>query len=230
MSILYGVGVGPGDPELITVKAVNTIKKCDIIAAVGDSPTESRAYKIASGIVEDMDKKRLVGLNMPMDRDRSSLKKQHRINADILEKYLDSNESVCFLTLGDPNIYSTFSYIRRLVSKDGYDVRTISGVTSFSAAASALGVSLADWDETVHIIPAGQRTDMAWMHDGTCVFMKPRGDMAAFKGKLRSLGCDVRAVVNCGLPGELICNDIDEIPDDAGYLTVMIAREYEKDR
>ena len=222
--ILYGVGVGPGDPELITLKAVSRIKSADIVALPGETPQASAAYMIAIQAVPELSEKELLALPMPMKRDRERLEEMHEKNARAVMKFLDGEKSVAFLTLGDPNIYSTFSYIRAIVAKEGYEVQTIPGITSFCAAASLLNTSLADWDETLHIIPAGQRSDIDFSEAGTYVLMKPRGDIAQLKEKLKCLGRGIVAVTNCGMEGEKVYRDVDEIPDDIGYFTIFFVR------
>lgn len=222
--ILYGVGVGPGDPELITVKALNIIKNNDIIAVPGSSKEESAAYLIAQKAVPDLAQKTVFTLSMPMTRDRADLLKRHEKIADELKKRLDNGENVVFLTLGDPGIYSTFSYIRAILQEEGYEVVTIPGITSFSAVAARLGISLADWDEEVHIIPAGQRETFEMAEKGTCIFMKPKGGMIPFKEALRTAKRDVYAISDCGLESEMIYRGLDNIPDETGYMTLFIVK------
>ena len=109
--IAYGVGVGPGDPELMTLKAVRLIRENEVIAVPGKDAKESAAYKIASGAVPEISEKTLVPIYMPMIRDRAKITEEHRKGAKLLEEYLDQGKNVVYLTLGDSTIYCTFSYL-----------------------------------------------------------------------------------------------------------------------
>ena len=109
--ILYGVGVGPGDPELMTLKAVRLIKENDIIAVPGADVRETVAYKIAVQAVPELADKELLPIYMPMTHDKAELELNHEKGAKTLEATLDTGKNVVFLTLGDPTIYSTFTYV-----------------------------------------------------------------------------------------------------------------------
>ena len=128
--ILYGVGVGPGDPELMTLKAVRLIKENDIIAVPGAEVRETVAYKIAVQAVPELADKELLPIYMPMTHDKAELELNHEKGAKALEAALDTGKNVVFLTLGDPTIYSTFSYVQKRVEADGYETRLVSGITS----------------------------------------------------------------------------------------------------
>ena len=106
---LYGVGVGPGDPELMTLKAVRLLKECDFVAVPKSGEGEGVAKQIARRAVgeEIFDQKQLVEVSMPMTRDPQLLEESHRQAAEQIEALLDGNKTVVFLTLGDPAIYST---------------------------------------------------------------------------------------------------------------------------
>ena len=118
---LYGVGVGPGDPKLMTYLAVETIKNCPVIAVPADGKEHAISYKIASGIVKDMDQKECLGLSSPMTKDRKILEKNYQKVSEEIIKKLDEGKNVAYLTLGDPTVYSTYIYIQRIVKKCGYD-------------------------------------------------------------------------------------------------------------
>lgn len=151
--ILYGVGVGPGDPELMTVKACRLIRENEVIAVPGKTPRDSVAYQIAVQAVPELADKTLVSVDMPMVRDREELRRYHKAAARQLERWLDQGKNVVFLTLGDPSIYSTFSYLSRIAANDGYSTEMVSGVPSFCAAAARLNMPLAEGSEPLHIFP-----------------------------------------------------------------------------
>ena len=107
--ILYGVGVGPGDPEMMTLKAVRMIREADVVAVPGECAKDTVAYRIAVQAVPELEAKELLAIYMPMTHDWAKMQENHQKGAKLLEKMLDTGKKVVFLTLGDPTIYSTFS-------------------------------------------------------------------------------------------------------------------------
>ena len=224
--IAYGVGVGPGDPQLMTLKACSLIRGNDVIAVPGKVPQDTVAYKIAAAAVPELADKELLAIVMPMVRDRELLERSHREAADTIEKYLDEGKNVVYLTLGDVTVYCTFSYIQHLLEADGYEVRLVPGITSFCAAAATLGVSLTEWNEPLHILPALHNThDGALDQPGNYVLMKSASKMQEVKETLRHTDLEVQAVENCSMENEHIYRSLEEIPDDAGYFSLIIAKE-----
>ena len=223
--IAYGVGVGPGDPEYMTLRACRLIRENEIIAVPGKVPQESVAYKIAAAAVPELAEKTLVPVYMPMLRDREKIDAEHRKAAALFERYLDEGKNVVFLTLGDPTVYCTFSYIQHYMEADGYGIELISGITSFCAAAARLGIPLVEWDEPLHIQPAVHRLEAELELPGNYVLMKSASQMAAVKEILRRSGRKVSMVENCCMEGEKCYYSVDEIPDDAGYFSLIIAKE-----
>lgn len=221
--MVYAVGVGPGDPELMTLKAVRLIRESTVIAVPGECVTESAAYRIAAKAVEEMEKKKVISLRMPMIKDKEALDRIHKESAKRIEAYLDRGENVVYLTLGDPTIYSTFHYLQKHLEADGYSALLVSGVPSFCAVAARRNTSLAIGDEALHIIPAVHKTLEPLPQDGACILMKTAGHMKEAKERLKESGMRAYAVENCGMESEKVYGSIDEIPDDAGYFTVVIA-------
>ena len=101
----------------------------------------------------------------------------------------------------------------------------VSGIPSFCAAAARLGMPLTEWDEPLHIVPAVHQTDFDADQPGTTVFMKSGSKMKDIKTKLQQRGGDACAVVNCGMKNELVFRHLGEIPDDAGYFSLIISKE-----
>lgn len=222
----YGVGVGPGDPELMTLKACRIIRENDVIVVPGKAPQDSTAFKIAVQAVPELAAKELTAVSMPMVKDRGALRESHAAAASMIKSYLDSGRNVVFLTIGDPAIYSTFNYIRYILEADGYEVELVSGIPSFVAAAASLGVSLAEWDEPLHVLPAlynAHEEALKW--PGNYVLMKSAGRMPDVKQMLSLYEFDVTAAENCGMENEKLYRSVNEIPDDAGYFTLIIAKE-----
>ena len=223
--ILYGVGVGPGDPELMTVKAVRLIRENEVIAVPGTDPKESTAYKIAAGAVPEIAEKTLVAVDIPMSKDMQKIMDAHKTGAKQVAAYLEKGQNVVFLNLGDVTVYSSYMYIQHQVQEMGYEAEVVSGITSFCAAAGRLGVSLCEWSEPLHVIPALHRTKEALNLPGNYVLMKSGKSMKDVKELLRESGRNVLMVENCGMPDEKVYRSLDEIPDDAGYFSLIIAKE-----
>ena len=158
----YGVGVGPVDPELLSLTAVRLIKENDVIAVPGKVAEDSLAYKIAAGAVPEIAGKELLPIDMPMTKDREKLAAAHSKGAKLIESALDQGKNVVFLTLGD--------------------------------------------------LP------------GTLVLMKSASRMKEVKEALKASGRSVQAVENCTLPGEKVYKTLEEIPDEAGYFSLLIAK------
>ena len=219
--IVYCIGVGPGDPELMTLKAVRLIRECEVIAAPGE---ESVAYAIAAATVPEIAEKDHLSIPMPMTKDLAKINEAHRMAAALLEVYLDQGKNVAYLTLGDPTIYCSFSGIQRRLEEDRYTIELVNGIPSFCAAAARLNMPLVEWDELMHILPAGHQPDVALDQTGTYVLMKAASQIETVKQRLRDSGRSVSMVENCGMEGERIFHGADAIPDDAGYYSTILVK------
>lgn len=222
--ILYGIGMGPGDAELITYKAVKYIKACDIIAIPCKDKNDSVAYRIAQEVIDDLDDREIVELDMPMTKDPKVIEEKHNACAIQVMEYLKAGKDVAFLTLGDPTIYSTHLYINHLVEAAGFEARLISGVPSFCAVAARLNRGLVEKEEMLHLIPASYPVEEALKLSGTKVLMKAGKKIPQIKEVLRKMDLDVVMIENCGMENEKIYESVEEIPDDAGYFSLMIVK------
>lgn len=220
--ILYGVSVGPGDPELITVGAVKAIKECRTIAVPRTKGESSLALTIAEQAA-DMSAKEIVFYDFPMSRDRNEWKKSHEKAAADICGMLSEGESVAMLCLGDISVYSTFSYIAERVKQGGFSCRWIPGVTSFCAAAALCGSPLVSGNEPLIVIPASaDNFDELIGQRGTKVIMKPRVISERLRSVLESR--PFFAVSDCGMPDERIYTDINDVPVNGSYFTVFIVK------
>jgi precorrin-2/cobalt-factor-2 C20-methyltransferase len=152
---LFCVGCGPGDPELLTVRAVNLIKNAEVIFA----PTAREGKpSIALSVVEQyIDRPtKTVSLVFPMVKDRESLRDYWKRNTDEIASAVRSGKKVVYLTVGDPALYSTWIYIHRELKKSHRDIEVeiVPGVASMFAIAARAKISLAEGDETVAVVPA----------------------------------------------------------------------------
>ena len=208
---LYGVSIGPGDPELITVKAMKVIERSKYVATPETGTSDSLALSIVSNAV-DLSAKEIMGLSFPMTKD-----------AEIL----DSGNDVAMLNLGDITVYSTFAYVMNILLERDYDVELIPGVTSFCASASELKISLTTMNDPLHIIPAtGVDLKEALALPGTKVLMKIGRSMPKLIEVLDELGLEnnVYAVENCGLENEKVYKGLDEFDSKMGYFTIVVVK------
>lgn len=227
---LYGVGVGPGDPRLMTYLAVETIVNCPVIAVPAKGREHAVSYRIASGIVKDLDRKECLNLSTPMTKDKRVLDENYKAAAAQITEQLDAGRDVAYLTLGDPTIYSTYIYIHRIVRERGYETRIVSGVPSFCAAAAKISDSLADRAEQLHIIPSTYDIEEALTYPGSKVLMKAASKLPYVKQTLREKNVTAAIIENCGLPGERIYGLSDDMPKEASYYTTVVVKENEHDR
>ena len=135
--VLYGVGTGPGDPELLTIKAVRTIESCPVIAAPQTADGAMVALDIVRGAV-DLTGKTVIPVRFSMTRDVERRAAEHASLVRELVAHLDAVRDVALLNLGDPSIYATFQRIAPDVRARGFEARAIPGVPSFCAVAAAL--------------------------------------------------------------------------------------------
>ena len=224
---LYGVGVGPGDPELLTLKALRLIKEADIIALPGESPRDTVAYKIVLGAYPELENKNLLAVPMPMTKDPAILEKSHQEGTDAVASCLDEGKNVVFLTLGDPTVYSTYIYIHKRIAARGYETEIISGITSFCAVAAKLNMSLVEKAEPLHVIPASYQIEESITLPGTKVLMKAGSKMKDVKEQMKKANAKGMMIENCGMPDERIYERIEDIPDTAGYYSLIIVKEGE---
>ena len=214
---LYAVGVGPGDPELITLKAIKTIENADCIACPDKDGTPGLAYSIAKQAVPAVSEKELILLHFPMRKEE--LEDAHKKTAEMLISHLSMGKDIVFLTLGDPEFYSTFYYVAGILEEKGYEIEIISGITSFSAAAAKLKLPISLGDESV-TITSGEYIETA----GTLIILKAGKRLKELKSKIASAAKKAYMVENYGLVDEKVYDDTSKIPDEAGYFTVLIVK------
>jgi len=224
---LYGLGVGPGDTELLTLKALRIIKESEVIAVPGKVPQDTVAYKIVVQAYPELADKELLPIDMPMTKDIGVLQESHDQGAKTIAAYLDAGKQVAFLTLGDTTVYSTYLYVHKRIQEMGYDVEIVSGITSFCAVAARLNMGLVEKEEQLHVIPASYQIDEALKLPGTKVLMKAGKKMSDVKTRLKTMNARVVMIENCGMKDERIFRGADEIPEDAGYYSLIIVKENE---
>ena len=222
--ILYGVSVGPGDPELLTCKAVRIIREADVVAVPNIGHKRQTAYAICE---EHLAGKELIDCPTPMTKDRSVVLEAYDKIADDLCALLDTGKSVAYLCLGDIAIYSTYIYVHDIVVARGYQAEIVPGVTSFSACAARLGMALCEGPERLLVAPV-MAADVDDILDvpANKVFMKSGKAVHELRDKLAARGQLDQAsmVANCGLPDEKVFERLADIDDDGDYFSVVIVK------
>lgn len=227
--ILYGIGVGPGDPEMLTLRAVRAIKEADVICLPKADKYECRAFQIALPAVPELKYKKTISFDFEMTKDEEALAKMHAEFYDKYRQLIMDGYNLAFLTIGDPTVYSTFGYIMKLAKKDGIEVEIINGITSFCGSAAAAGILLSERDENIHIISGQGNLEEELKISGTKIIMKSGRNVASIKERLLELEqadkISVYAVVDCGMETEQIFNGAIMIPDDSKYMMTIIIKD-----
>lgn len=225
--IFYGVGVGPGDPELLTVKALRTLERCPVIAVPRTRSGETLALDIVRRAAP-LEGKTILYLDFTMSRDPAVLRSSRLRAAEEVAAHLSAGRDVAMLNLGDVSIYATFGYLMDILTGQGYESVMIPGVPSFCAVAARLGISLTAPDSPLHILPGGgellaEQLDLP----GAKVLMKSGRQLPQAAELLRQKGLLEKAAMvrDCGLPTEQVCRDLSRLPQDAGYFATVIVKE-----
>ncbi len=233
---LYGIGVGPGDPELITIKASKILNKVDVIfAAASTKNTYSLAMSIAKPHIPATTPVRM--LSFPMTKDKKKTEETWRDHALTINKELELGRDVAFLTLGDCMIYSTYGYILEHIRKiaSHVNVKSIPGITSYQAAASCLNMPLVEGEESLLMVSGARGGDhlrQLSVKPEAVVFLKAYRNIKDIDSALNESGLYNHSVgvLNCGHPEEEIVTDIKELGKrQPNYWTLIIAKQSKND-
>ena len=227
----YGIGVGPGDPELVTLKAKRILEEADVIASPkshGDN--QSTAYHI---VREFIGAKPRLDLVMPMVHNRQALEEAWQAAAKEIIGLLDEGKNIAFITLGDPSLFSTFSYLFDLIRASGYDWEIVPGIMAAAATAAKLGCGLADGGENLLIVAAHKDPDRlreAIAGHDNIVLMKGAGKWRDIAAIIEEAGLTAHtgAVERCTMAGERVFHSIEEMPEDLSYFLTAIIRKGKK--
>jgi len=229
---LYGLGVGPGDPELITVKAFRRLQESPVIAYPKKlKGSKSYAHRIVEVYINPAEKE-MLGLVFPMTKDEDTLRTEWTKSVEAIYGYLAQGKDVAFVTEGDPMLFSTFIHLMNLMKSMYPDVpiETVAGISSFNGSVNRLGIALADGDDYVAMIPATE--DMEEMrrvietHDGI-VFIKVAKVLDTMLNLLEEMNLLEKAhVVTKVTSDEEVIWKINELQGaELNYLSCMVVRK-----
>lgn len=222
----YGIGVGVGDPENITVKATKKLHEVDVIvlpeAKSGEGSTAFNIVKeyLKPGVEQ-------MFLEFPMIKDVEARKVFRKNNADKVSAELEKGKNVAFLTIGDPMTYSTYTYVLEHIADD-VEVETIAGVTSFNSIAARLNVPLMIGDEDLKVVSVNRKTDIykEIENNDNLVLMKISRNFEKIKKAIIETGNKENAVIvsDCGKDNEVIYWDIESV-EEVPYFSTMILKK-----
>jgi len=222
----YGIGVGVGDPENITVKATKRLHEVDVIVLPEAKSGEgSTAFNIVKEYVKP-DVEQLF-LEFPMIRDVEARKVFRKNNAGKINVELEKGKKVAFLTIGDPMTYSTYTYVLEHISDD-VEVETIAGITSFNSIAARLNIPLMIGDEDLKVVSVNRKTDIykEIENNDNLVLMKISRDFEKIKKAIIETGNKENAVIvsDCGKENEVFYWDIESV-EEVPYFSTMILKK-----
>ncbi len=228
---LYGIGVGPGDPELIPLKAARILREVDIIFA---APSTKNDYSLAVSIAKHHIRPEtpVMMLPFPMTKNREEAQTAWERNAAIIIEALEQGKNAAFITLGDSMTYSTYGYVLRHIrtAAPHLHIETIPGITSYQAAAARLNTPLVEGEEALLVlsgVKGGDRLREFCGKPENVVFMKAYRNVGDISLALEENGLieNSIAISHCGLPEEEIIRDLNELRNKPpGYWTLIIAK------
>lgn len=233
MGTLYGVGVGPGDPDLLTLKAVHILNTVPKIFAACSSKND---YSISENIIrKHIGDRKVEKLPFPMCNDQSILQEAWRDNGERVLASLRQGSDCAFITLGDPLTYSTFSYLHKTIKMIAPDLKVVSipGITSFQAAASAANIPLSEGEETLAIVSGakgGLKLEQVIKTADNVVMLKTYKQFEDIYKTLENLDMVSKATFLCNLGSErqTIVRDMSHLKNSTTpYLSLIIVKKKE---
>lgn len=228
--VFYGIGVGPGDAELLTVKAINAIKNSDvIIAPKSEKKDESLALTIAKPYLSADTE--IVFQTFPMIKKFEETDEIFEKNKTEIYNFIIAGKNVGFLTLGDPMFYSTYIYVFKLLKNMGVEIETIPGIPAFLAISSYLNRPLVYGDDILTVIPAtadSEKILTALRCSDKTVLMKVYKNFGEIVEMLENEKMLEESVLvsRCGLQGEKIITDISEHRNEKmNYLSTILTNK-----
>jgi precorrin-2/cobalt-factor-2 C20-methyltransferase len=227
---LYGVGVGPGAQDLLTVRAIKTLRRVDVVVLPRSSPYgQSFAWQIVKPFVRKSPRQEHLFLTFPMSREPARhVDAWEKAFAQLGER-IERGLSVAFATEGDPSLFSTFIYLQREAPRrwPGIRIEVIPGVSSIAAVPAVSGIPLADGLERIAIIPAGYGVEDlidVFNRFDTTILMKIGSEMGNIFAALEATGLIDKAVYvsKATTPQQRIVADLREMTPERGDCFAMI--------
>ncbi|EQB4338313.1 cobalt-factor II C(20)-methyltransferase [Clostridium botulinum] len=216
---LYGIGVGPGNEELLTIKAVKILESCDVvIAPTARENGESIALNTAKNFINS--KAEMYLKYFPMKKEK---KVEIYENYRFMEKLLSEGKNVVFLTIGDPFVYSTYIYLLEYMKNHNLNIETVPGITSFCAAASLAGETLVIGDEPLLILPGNRLNSIK--DEKYLVIMKYYKNVEQVLDKLEEKDFKYVCVKRAYREGQEILRTREEILNSKDYMSIIIANK-----
>ncbi len=231
LGTLYALGAGPGDPELITLKAVRVLSQVPVVFAAASSRND---YSLALSIVSPHLRPGtpVVRLPFPMTRDQNVLTASWEANATLVLKHLRTGLDAAFVTLGDPLTYSTYQYLSRtlLGMEPQTPLSVVSGVSSVQASAAAAGIGLAESGENLMVlsgVDSPERLRRCLEIADNAVILKAYRTFPQLKALLADMGLADKAVLvsRCGLEGQTVHRGLQGCPDKPPYFSLILVRK-----
>ncbi len=223
---LYGIGVGPGDPDLLTIKAVKKLARVDVVFAASST---KNAYSVALSIAQPhlRDVVQVVQLGFPMSRHAEVLQKAWHENATIVAKQLLAGRHCAFLTLGDPLIYSTFGYLLRTLRAlhPELPVEIVPGITSYQASAAHTGTVLCEAEENLLLLSGmANGLEEKLKHADNAVILKAYRNFTNIRETLEATGNSPRStfVSRLGMTGETVAKSLKDAPASPHYFSLLL--------
>lgn len=229
--ILYGIGVGPGAPDLLTLRAAATLGTVDVILAAA-SPRNDYSTALETARPHLNPQAEIVRLEFPMTHNAEILEQAWNTAAATTQNILRQGRSAAFITIGDPLIYSTFAYLARTLQSQWPEVsiEVIPGITSFQAAAARTNTVLCESKECLLILPGingGQKLQQGLEFADNTVILKAYKNFPAIRTALKQAGCHKQALFASHIDqqAEMFTRDLDSLPDVPPYLSLVLAKK-----
>lgn len=224
---LIGIGVGPGDTDLLTIKACKVLKSVPVVFSPKSSKEkESIALSIVRPILKTRsDYKRLMIVEpiFPMIEDDEELEKVWTSASEMIAQYLDTGRDVAFITLGDSSIFSTYSYVQRKLT-ERYEIETIPGITSFTACAALKNEALVEKNDILTIVPKiDDRLEEILEYSDSVVLMKASRNTSKLESVIeaKNRNKEIYSVENCTREDEKL---VEGFSTDKPYLTTTVIK------
>ena len=224
---LIGIGVGPGDTDLLTLKACKVLKSVPVVFSPKSSKEkESIALSIVRPILKTRhDYKRLMIVEpiFPMIEDEEELEKVWTSASEMIAQYLDSGRDVAFITLGDSSIFSTYSYVQQKLT-GRYEIETIPGITSFTACAALKNEALVEKNDILTIVPKiDDRLEEVLEYSDSVVLMKASRNTSKLESVIEAKDRNkkIYSVENCTREDEKL---VEGFSTDKPYLTTTVIK------